>query len=99
MTPNLTKLFERVRSLEPLYQVVDGVTRSSMDKHIAGQQLAILFAAHGQAIIEALEYYADRNTWGTVHTGNVYAVQTCLPSTDRAKQLLATLEREAGGQP
>jgi hypothetical protein len=84
MTPNLTKLFERVRSLEPLYQVVDGVTRSSMDKHIAGQQLAVLFATHGQALIEALDTVLYRFDSEAFH---------------RAEQLLATLERDAGGQP
>ena len=94
---NLAALF--AQATKEMYRTVDGMNLVDMDVSIARLRLDALLATHGEALITALEYYADKERWGVTHTGNVHDIRVCLPNTGLAKELLATMEREAGGQP
>jgi hypothetical protein len=48
-----------------------------------------LFARHGEALVEALEYYADPARWGPV------TQLVSRPSPEKARALLAIIEKEA----
>ena len=87
MGPNLKRLFEQAKHLDR-YDGTDDAEIVAGD--IATQRLRDLFDAHGEALIEALEYYSDPALWGPV------TQLVSRPNPKKARALLASIEREAG---
>jgi hypothetical protein len=78
---------------KPMYSTVDGVNLVDMDAKLARVRLEDLLATHGEALVTALE--KARNDLHSEYCLEVAHYIGCQSITE----LLASLEREAGGQP
>ena len=64
-------------------------TEDSRAGILAEDRMRDLFARYGEALVEALEYYADPARWGPV------TQLVSRPSPEKARALLAAIEKEA----
>jgi hypothetical protein len=81
MTPNLTRLFATANNRSGSIPIDVAFS--------AEHRLKILLLTHGEALVEALEYYAEPARWGPV------TQLVSRPSTEKARALLAALEKES----